>query len=74
MNLLTYMKAQAMSDEEMAEKIGCEATARAVRNWKYGDRTPSVTVIVRIEEVTAGAVTVRDFIPDSAPRPKDDAA
>ena len=61
MKLATYMKEHGLDDATMASLVG-GCTEHAVRKWKYGERSPSVTTIVRIEEITAGKVTMRDFL------------
>jgi transcriptional regulator with XRE-family HTH domain len=65
MKLLQYLKDRKLSDEEFAEMVGGSATARAVRKWKYGETSPRIPELVRVEEVTGGAVTARDFLDDA---------
>jgi DNA-binding transcriptional regulator YdaS (Cro superfamily) len=61
MTLSEFMKANALDDAAMAEKVG--ASAGAVKKWKYGERTPRPQQIARITVATKGAVTALDFVP-----------
>lgn len=61
MKLLEYLKVHDISDEQFAAQIG-GCSVSAVRKWKYGDRVPRLPELVRIEELTGGAVTARDFL------------
>lgn len=61
MTLLDWMRLNSMSDAEMASRVG-NCSAHAVRKWKYGERCPPPERIVRIEAVTEGKVTLRDFV------------
>jgi transcriptional regulator with XRE-family HTH domain len=63
MRLLDYMKQRGLSDETFAALHG-DATPRAVKKWKYGETTPRLPDLLRIEDVTGGAVTARDFLPE----------
>ena len=70
MKLLDYMKANNISDEEFAVRMGGSLSPSAIRKWKYDERMPRLPEVVRIEELTDGAVTARDFLPDQqAPSP-----
>lgn len=72
MKLLAYMKERGLDDAEMAERLG--ATPRAVRKWKYGETTPRLPEILKIEEVTEGEVRPADFLPSDASSPSTEAA
>ena len=61
MKLLEYMKSNKLDDAAFAEKV--QATARAVSKWKYGETNPRIPELVRIEQVTEGAVRPVDFLP-----------
>lgn len=64
MKLLDYLKANSISDEDFARRVGVSISVGAVRKWKYGERVPRLPELVRIEELTDGAVTARDFLPE----------
>jgi hypothetical protein len=61
MKLLDWMKAENLTDEALAARLGQGVTWRAVKKWKYRETTPRVPELVRIEEITNGKVTARDF-------------
>lgn len=63
MKLLDYMKANGIDDSDMAVRVG-ETTPRAVKKWKYGETTPPLAKILRIQDITAGQVKPCDFLPD----------
>jgi len=63
MKLLDYLKLTNISDEAFAAKFNGEISVSGVRKWKYGERTPRLPELVRIEELTDGAVTPNDFLP-----------
>ena len=63
MKLLTYMKQHNISDGDMASMVGDRVTIRAVRKWKYGETVPRLPELLRLEEVTGGAVIPKDFMP-----------
>lgn len=64
MKLLNFLKLNDVSDEAFAASFDGEISASAVRKWKYGERNPRLPELVRIEEITKGAVTARDFLPE----------
>lgn len=68
MKLLDYMKRQGLDDAAFAASLGADVTARAVKKWKYGETTPRLPEIVRISDVTNGAVTPNDFLSPPAER------
>lgn len=72
MKLLTYMADRDLDDSALAEKIG-NCSEYAVRKWKYGERIPRLAHLIRIAEVTEGAVTANDFVP-LVDRPEGDAS
>ena len=59
--LLNYMKEHALTDETLAERMGNGATVRAVRKWKYGETTPRLRELLRLSEITNGAVQHHNF-------------
>jgi hypothetical protein len=61
MQLLDWMKSKNMTDEMLASLVGSGVSWRAVKKWKYRETTPRVADLVRIEEITKGQVTARDF-------------
>jgi transcriptional regulator with XRE-family HTH domain len=68
MKLLDYLKENSLSDADFAARLGGGLSESAVRKWKYGERTPRLRDLVRIEEATGGAVTPSDFLPESEPQ------
>lgn len=60
MKLITYMHERGVTDETFATLLE-NCTVHAVRKWKYGEREPDAGTIVRIKEITGGAVTVEDW-------------
>lgn len=65
MKLLDYLKSQDITDEKFARL--CGISVGAVRKWKYGERVPRLPELVRIEELTDGTVTARDFLQQEIP-------
>jgi DNA-binding transcriptional regulator YdaS (Cro superfamily) len=63
MRLLEFMRKAVLTDEAMAALIG-DCSPHAVRKWKYGEREPDAATMVRIETVTDGKVTLRDWVRD----------
>ena len=63
MKLLDYMKRERIDDEAMASLVG-ETTWRAVKKWKYGETTPPLEKLLRIQAVTGGEVAPSDFSHD----------
>lgn len=75
MKLLDYLKLNDISDEAFAAEFNGEISASGVRKWKYGERNPRLPELVRIEEITNGAVTTRDFLSEQpASTPSQDPA
>lgn len=60
MNLKSYMDANSINGERMAEIIG-DVTGAAVRLWMTGARMPTAEIAERIVNVTGGVVTVQDM-------------
>jgi DNA-binding transcriptional regulator YdaS (Cro superfamily) len=60
MKLLDYMRRQELDDETLARRIG-DCTAHAVKKWKYGERRPDADRILKIQKITGGHVTLRDW-------------
>lgn len=71
MRLQTYLKDNSITAEKFAEMLGTSASG--VRKWVYGDRKPRPDMILKIQEVTAGAVTFNDLVGSTqAPANEDD--
>lgn len=68
MKLLDYMRRENIDDEALAAQVG-SVTAYAVKKWKYGERVPDALTIVRLEEITGGEVTLRDWADQQRARP-----
>jgi DNA-binding transcriptional regulator YdaS (Cro superfamily) len=60
MKLLDYMRQEGVDDAAMAAAIG-DCSDHAVRKWKYGERRPDADRMLRIQEITSGKVTLRDW-------------
>lgn len=65
MKLIEYLKTNCIGDEVFASMLGNGVTGRAVRKWRYGETNPRIPELVRIQEITNGAVTPNDFLPDA---------
>jgi hypothetical protein len=61
MRLIDYMRSKNLDDSAMAERVG-GISAHGIRKLKYGERGPSIEVAIRIDEVTAGTVGLRDWV------------
>lgn len=59
MRLAEYMKANNVSDADLAAYLG--RSEGAVRKWRWGQRLPRREVMVQIQEFTGGAVNPVDF-------------
>ena len=68
MKLLDYMRDEKLDDDAFASRLG-DCSGHAVKKWKYGERVPSIGVAARIEAVTDGRVTLRDWVRVTAPTP-----
>ena len=62
MKLLDYMKLHHASDSDIALAVGTVSPA-AVKKWKYGETSPRLPELVKLVELTNGAVTPNDFMP-----------
>lgn len=71
------MRREGVDDDAMAARINeglpvvDHCTGYAVKKWKYGERQAPPAKVIRIEEVTNHAVTLRDLAtpaPTEAPR------
>jgi transcriptional regulator with XRE-family HTH domain len=60
MTLSAYMSLRSFTAATMAELIGC--SEGAIRKWQYGERIPGTENLIRIREITDGAVCPDDFI------------
>lgn len=69
MRLLEFMRSHAIDDETMASRIG-DCSGHAVKKWKYGEREPDASTMLKIERVTDGKVTLRDWSEQSSSRPR----
>lgn len=61
MKLQEYLLSRQLDLETFAGMVG--SSASAVRKWRAGERTPRRDQMLRIREVTNGAVTADDFLP-----------
>jgi transcriptional regulator with XRE-family HTH domain len=60
MTLKSHLKLHGISLADFAERIG--EKERAVRNWYYGVRQPSLACVAKIEAATGGAVALLDWL------------
>ena len=63
MKLQQYLARNSISYTQFAHTMGVEPPT-AFR-WATGLRTPSLRIVVEIEDYTKGQVTVRDWIEDA---------
>jgi DNA-binding transcriptional regulator YdaS (Cro superfamily) len=62
-----WMQCEGLDDDALATLIG-GCSPWAVKKWKYGERQPLASKVLRIEELSGGEVTLRDLIlPNLAP-------
>lgn len=61
MKLASFLTSQKLTSAEFAEMVG--VSAKAVTNWRQGNRFPRPEALDRIQRVTNGAVTAIDFLP-----------
>ena len=61
MTLRDFLKAKRLKDHEFAYLLG-GCSAHAVKKWKYGEREPDASTILKIEETTGGLVTLKDWV------------
>lgn len=75
MLLKDFMRAEGLTDAELADKIG-GISSFGVRKLRFRSRGPSIRVAARIEEITGGRVGSSDMQPirkepmTSAPSPQ----
>lgn len=69
MKLIDYMREQKLTDAAMAALVG-SVSAHGIRKVKYGERSPSLSLALRIEAATGGAVTPADLLPEHKQTPK----
>lgn len=67
MRLLTHLREEKIDDGAFAARVG-DCTGHAVKKWKYGERVPDARTIARIDQVTAGKVTLADWVEQEAER------
>ena len=60
MTLKAHLKLHSITLADFAERIG--EKERAVRNWYYGVRQPSLACVAKIEAATGGAVALLDWL------------
>ena len=72
MRLLEYLQEAQIGDETFAALVG-GVSRHAVKKWKYGERKPEADRIIRIEDITEGKVTLRDWLVERA-TPRESAA
>ncbi|MCJ2129194.1 helix-turn-helix domain-containing protein [Methylobacterium sp. E-045] len=61
------MREEQIDDDAFAALIG-DCTGHAVKKWKYGEREPDAGTMMKIEDLTEGKVTVRDWAEQAAER------
>lgn len=71
MKLHTYMSQKGLTDAAMAALVG-NTTSQAINRYRRGRRFPRPQVMIRIAEVTEGAVQPNDFF-EADPDPADGA-
>ena len=71
MTLADYLAASNIDETSFAARLG--VSAKAVRHWLEGARTPRSTQMQNIVRITNGAVTPNDFLPPPLP-PANEAA
>lgn len=59
MDLATWLTQNEMTDAAFADRVGCNQ--KTINRARRGLTMPEVALIERIEEVTAGEVTVADL-------------
>lgn len=59
MTLREYLKRESLSLTDFAARLGVPITT--AHGYVSAKRTPALHVAVKIEDITAGAVTVRDL-------------
>lgn len=60
MRLSDYLSELNIDDASFAATVG-GVSKHAVKKWRYRERIPEAERIMRIEEVTGGRVTLRDW-------------
>lgn len=61
MQLRDYLRLEGEQPFDFAQRTG--VTIHAVRKWIDRTRTPRPSTILKIQEVTKGAVTANDWLP-----------
>lgn len=61
MKLLEYLVMEQTNPNAFARKLGVPNST--VHRWVHGQRKPSMALLPRIERVTGGQVTPKDFYP-----------
>jgi len=69
MKLIDFMREQKLTDAAMAALVG-SVSAHGIRKVKYGERSPSLSLAIRIENATGGKVTPADLLMDREPAPE----
>jgi len=65
MTLAEYLKAEGMNASAFAKLL--DVTPSTVTRWLTTDRKPDLNLMVKIETVTLGRVTMRDFVAPNLP-------
>lgn len=68
MLLIDFMRAEGLTDAELADKIG-GIGALGVRKLRFRSRGPSIRVAARIHEISGGKVTAPDLEPKKKASP-----
>ena len=65
MNIREYINSGVSDIATLADRLG--VSRHAVHKWVYGQRRPSLEMMIEIADVTGGAVAVESWVKD-APR------
>ena len=66
MHLSDYLNLANLDDAVFASMVG-GVSKHAVKKWRYRERVPEADRIIRIEEITGGKVTLRDWRSEPTP-------
>ena len=61
MRLADYLTKKKISQSELARRLGIKQST--ISKWVLGKRRPGWVVLARVEKLTRGRVTARDFMP-----------
>lgn len=60
MTLAEYLDKHDLTDEAFARQLG-DVSPFAVKKWRYRERVPRITTMLRIEQETKGKVAPKDW-------------